>query len=332
MIAEKIKKLGFPILVMSLLTASPLYAQNKIVWQYSLSDIVPNTVYMVYSEEIIPARVKEATKGRLELVPLRGVVKSADVLDAVRDRRVDMGVQGAPHRADTALYDFAAVPGLAQYEILKAAHPDLEKIFEADMRSRFGLEMLGYGYWPRQMVLSKKPIATFEDLKGMKLRAHSVALQLVLRSAGAKPVAMPFGDVYVGLQRNTIEGAVSGMIAFSAVKWYENAKFTSSWPLGSANYVFIVNGDAWAELPDDLKPIVRKTVYDAGLETWQGALDEEQRTITVLKEAGVTHTVPSESDRAKLSAGAKPLLAAWKERAGAQSKAVLDVLNKHKIK
>ena len=143
---------------------------------------------------------------------------------------------------------------------------------------------------------------------------------------------MPFGDVYVGLQRNTIEGAVSGMVAFSAVKWYENAKFTSSWPLGSANYIFIVNSDAWAELPDDLKPIVKKTVYDAGLETWQGALDEEQRTITVLKEAGVIHTVPSESDRAKLSAGAKPLLAAWKKRAGAQSKAVLDVLNKHKIK
>ena len=93
MIAAKFKMAVFPILVMSLLTASPLYAKDKIVWQYSLSDIVPNTVYMIYSEEIIPARVKEATKGRLELVPLRGVVKSADVLDAVRDRRVDMGVQ-----------------------------------------------------------------------------------------------------------------------------------------------------------------------------------------------------------------------------------------------
>jgi TRAP-type C4-dicarboxylate transport system substrate-binding protein len=154
---------GSQVLAACLLASSPSYAEDPIVWQYSLSDIVPNTVYMIYAEEIIPKRVSEATNGKLEIVPHRGIVKSADVLDAVRDRRVDMGVQGANHRADTALYDFAAVPGLADYHQLKDLHGDLEKVFEADMRTRFGVEMLGFGYWPRQMVLSKQPIEKFGD-------------------------------------------------------------------------------------------------------------------------------------------------------------------------
>jgi TRAP-type C4-dicarboxylate transport system substrate-binding protein len=309
--------------------ASAAYAQNpaKTVWQYTLSDVVPNTVYMDYAEEIIPARIKQATGGRLEIIPHRSAVKSADVLDAVRDRRFDMGVQGANHRADMALFDFAAVPGLTRYEALGPVHDKLANIFQREMKAKFGVELLGFGYWPRQMILSSRKVETFKDLTGLKLRASSVSIQKVLAGTGATPVALPFSDVYVGIQRGTIDGAVSGAVAFSTAKWFENAKFSSEWPLGSANYFFIVNEDAWAELPQDLRDIVKKVVYDSAAETWKGALEEEGRGLEALKAGGVTHIIPIEAEAAKVSAVATPLIEDWRRRTAAAGDEVIKLVH-----
>jgi TRAP-type C4-dicarboxylate transport system substrate-binding protein len=308
-------------------TAVCAQAAKKTVWQYSLSDVVPNTVYMTYAEEIIPARVKEAPGGRLELVPHRSAVKSADVLDAVRDRRFDMGIQGTSHRADTTLYDFAAIPGLARYEALKPVHAELNAIFEREMKKRFDVELLGFGYWPRQMVLSSRKVEKYEDFGGLKLRAASVAIQKALAGARATPIALPFSDIYLGIQKGTIDGAISGAIAFSRAKWFENAKFSSQWPLGSSNYLFIVNKDSWADLPADLHPIVRKVVYEAALETWQGALDEEVQGLEALKAAGVTHTVPTASEVAKFSTNVAPLLDVWLKQTGKPGEEVLKLVH-----
>lgn len=318
--------ISLPALLTTLAMTATAHAADKIVWQYTLSDIVPNTVYMDYAEMIIPDRVKKATNGRLEIIPHRSAVKSADVLDAVRDRRFDMGVQGANHRADMALYDFAAVPGLTTYEAMHPVHDKLAAIFKKEMKAKFDIELIGFGYWPRQMILSNRKVEKYDDLKGLKLRAASVALQRTLASSGASPVAMPFSDVYIGIQKGTIDGAVSGAIAFSAAKWYENAKFSSLWPLGSANYYFIVNKDSWAELPADLREIVRKVVYDAAAETWKGALDEEKRGLDALKTGGAQHIVPPPSESAKMAAVAKPLVDAWRKQTGPAGDAVLSLV------
>jgi TRAP-type transport system periplasmic protein len=313
--------------IVLLTTAGTACAQEKIVWQHALSAVVPNTVYMVYAEEIIPQRIMEATNGRLEIIPHRAAVKNEDVLDAVRDRRFDIGVQGTSYRPDLALFDFAAVPGFADYEEIGPKHAELYDIFRAAASESFDVELLGFGYWPVQSIIANEQVATVEDLKGLKLRASSVGIQKVLADVGAAPVNMAFGDIYVGLQRGTIDGAVSGAVAFLSGKWYENAKFASAWPLGSTNYLFLVNKDAWAELPADLQEIVQKVIYDAALETWQGAANENKQAIADLEKHGVEYTEPDAAEREKVAQAAAPLIDEWLAKAGERGKQVYSLFH-----
>ena len=64
------------------------------------------------------------------------------------------------------------------------------------------------------LIARTKPIRSLDDLKGMRMRAPSAAQAKQLEVMGAVPVAMPITDVYPGLERGVIDGA---MVPFSTI-------------------------------------------------------------------------------------------------------------------
>ena len=53
-----------------------------------------------------------------------------------------------------------------------------------------------------------KPVATMEDLKGLRIRTPSPAVSEMLTQLGADPQGLPPGEVYENLQRGVIDGTV----------------------------------------------------------------------------------------------------------------------------
>ncbi len=64
------------------------------------------------------------------------------------------------------------------------------------------------------LISRAKPIRSLDDLKGMRMRAPSAAQARQLEVMGAVPVAMPITEVYPGLERGVIDGA---MVPFSTI-------------------------------------------------------------------------------------------------------------------
>lgn len=64
------------------------------------------------------------------------------------------------------------------------------------------------------LISRTKPIRSLDDLKGMRMRAPSAAQAKQLEVMGAVPVAMPITEVYPGLERGVIDGA---MVPFSTI-------------------------------------------------------------------------------------------------------------------
>lgn len=108
----------------------------------------------------------------------------------------------------------------------------------------------------------KKPVKNFQDMKGMKIRIPSRLNAAEVAAIGGVPTVMSSADVYMSLQRNTIQGAMSGLPSFYARKWYEGAKdILFIKPVG-VNFHIVANLTWFNSLPKDLQMII----MDAGKE------------------------------------------------------------------
>jgi len=109
--------------------------------------------------------------------------------------------------------------------------------------------------------MTKKPIATMTDLKGLKVRAPTRQTTRFLAALGATPVAMPVPQVSEALSKGVIDGAVVPYEVVPSVKIQEIARFHSETDPSepafyTATFMFVMNKDKYASLPPDLKKVI----------------------------------------------------------------------------
>lgn len=105
-----------------------------------------------------------------------------------------------------------------------------------------------------------KAIKSLEDLKGMRMRSPSAAQARQLAVMGATPVAMPITELYPGLERGVIDGA---MVPFSVIIDFrigEVAKtYTIPGPLfGRSSFLIAMNQKKFDSLSPKAKAAIDK--------------------------------------------------------------------------
>ena len=112
---------------------------------------------------------------------------------------------------------------------------------------------------PPVYIITKEPINSVEDFKGMKIRAPG-AYGKFLRNLGASPVSLAWSEIYTSLATGVIDGSIgSNLIDHRDGNHVEVAKYMYPLPLAGAQVLpIVVNRSAWRKLPDELKVAVRK--------------------------------------------------------------------------
>jgi TRAP-type C4-dicarboxylate transport system substrate-binding protein len=169
-------------------------------------------------------------------------------------------------------------------------------------------------YWigeystPASYVVTKKPIKSLDDFKGLKLRAVGANAKF-LRNLGGVAVSVSFGEVYTGLATGIFDGVVgSALMDLSDGKFYELVKYVYPLPVsGSINVPIIINMDEWKKLPDDLKFILELAVTKFNFDHRSILMVELSEKMKVMKAAGLKWSPdPSQADKAKwIEAGRK---------------------------
>ena len=119
------------------------------------------------------------------------------------------------------------------------------------------------------LMTRSKPIRSLDDLKGMRMRAPSAAQAKQLEVMGAVPIAMPITELYPGLERGVIDGA---MVPFSVILDFrlgEVAKtYTIPGPLfGRSSFLIAMNTKKYNSLsPKARAAIDRLSGRDLSLE------------------------------------------------------------------
>ncbi len=136
-----------------------------------------------------------------------------------------------------------------------------------------GVEFLTITPWSGLNVLSKKPLRTLADFKGIKIRTAGIQAAL-WKSVGASAVFIPSGEIYLSLQQGVVDAATWSNPAIDGLKLSEVTKYmVCGYPtppgssLSAGSGVLIANAKAFGKLPQDLQKVVQDCALKYGLLT-----------------------------------------------------------------
>jgi len=104
-------------------------------------------------------------------------------------------------------------------------------------------------------IMSKVPVRTLEDLKGLDLRASGGAAQ-ILAAWGANPVGMPMPATVEALQKGVVKGLFSSLEAMKDFKFAETCKYVTITDTVIYPFAVVMNMDSWNKLPQDVQQVM----------------------------------------------------------------------------
>jgi len=225
------KKFGIIALALLLiLLPSMLFAQAKPI-VLRLAETHPKGYPTEMGDEEFARLVKERSNGRIivEVYPGSQLGEEKAVIEQVQFGAIDM--------TRVSISPVAAfVPKLNAFQ-MPYLYRDSDHMWKV-LKGNIGMELLaslepfgfiGLGWFEagaRSFYNSKKPVYAPSDLKGMKIRVQESELMLgLVRSFGAIPTPMPYGEVYSGLQTGVVDGAENNPPSYYSASHYEVAKY-----------------------------------------------------------------------------------------------------------
>jgi len=180
---------------------------------------------------------------------------------------------------------------------------------------------------PAVYIITKKPINSIADFKGLKIRAPG-AYGKFLRNLGASPVSLAWSEIYTSLATGVIDGSIgSNMIDHRDGNHVEVASYMYRLPLAGAQVLpIVVNRRAWKKLPDDLKAAVRQATVLHAQAQLTNSKKWESEAVTEMEAKGLKWS-PQASEADK-KAWADAGLSLWDEYAAKDkySKQLIDIL------
>lgn len=163
------------------------------------------------------------------------------------------------------------------------------------------------------MTRTNKAYRSLDDLKGLRLRAPSAAQAKQIQAMGAVPIAAPITQVYPGLERGTMDGAMVPFTTILDFRLGEVAKgFTISGPIfGRSVFLIAMNKKKF----DGLSPSARQAIDRlSGRSLSLKATDTyikraEQAVQSVRGKADVVTLSQAEQDR--ISKVLRPIIDEW---------------------
>jgi tripartite ATP-independent transporter DctP family solute receptor len=183
-------------------------------------------------------------------------------------------------------------------------------------------KMWDLGY--RQITNSARPIATADDLKGLKLRVPGApALVSLFQALGVAPVSMQYGEIYTALQTKVVDGQENPLSQIDSGKFYEVQKYMSLTNHVWDGFWMIVNGNAWKRLPPDIQATVNKVFSEKALLQRADLVTLNNGLVDQLKSKGLVINSPdTDSFRAKLKEAG--FYANWKKQIGDEAWSLLE--------
>ena len=259
--------------------------------------------------ELVEAR----SGGRITVKRFPGGTLGGDVqtLAALQGGTVEMTTMNAGLLAGVAK-DFV----LVDLPFLFASPQEADAVMDGPVGQALAAKLpekglVGLGYWElgfRQLTNNRRPIATVEDIAGLKIRVVQAPIYIDLFNAlGANAVPMPFTELYTALETGAIDGQENPAPSILTAKLNEVQAYLTLTNHTYNPQIVLISGKFWDRLNADERRLLQEATLEA--RGYQRAVSREQagKAVEELKAEGMEVSELPPAEVAKFRAKAQPV-------------------------
>ena len=274
--------------------------------------------------EIVAA--KSGGKVKIEIYPAQQLGNIKEIMQGISMGTIDMAME-AESFMDAFDKDYTIFTTPFMFTREELVKSDFLNELREKVRKKTSIRTLpGFAFRPPvHLWTQKRQIMTPDELNGIKLRVwQSKALVDTWNSLGATAVPLPWGEVYMALSQNVVNGLVHNIVQVRDEKFNEQLQFCTKVDWLCLYDVTWIADTKWETLPADVQKILSEASKESAdwFVSYGQSLEAEAQ-----KECEKGGVVFKDADRSiwvKKASAAYPQL----EKAGLWSEGLLKKLGK----
>jgi C4-dicarboxylate-binding protein DctP len=176
-----------------------------------------------------------------------------------------------------------------------------------------------------QFFNSKRTLRVPDDFKGLKIRTFSSGTADTVTALGGTPVVISSSEMYMALQRGTVDGATTGMPAAVSRKIFEVQKYMTMANYTTAQFVVQANLKWWNALSDEQRDVLLKAGDEAAAWIRDAIADSELEAEKTIRDAGVEVTTLTPEERELFVKATEPVRTDFANKTGELGKKLIEM-------
>ena len=257
-----------------------------------MATALPSSHPLVKAMDTLKAKANEKSKGSvtIQIYPAGQLYNDKNMNDAIISGGIDMGL-------NTVGRWTTIVPAMDIFDVpfIFPSYEKVDKAIDSGLGEKLGAELLKKGVRPLiwadygfvQYANNKKLVKTPADFDGLKIRGYSKYSAETIKAMGASSVTMGSSEVYMGIQRGTIDGQTSGTTAMRDRKMYEVHKYLTVTNHASPEFIVAINEKSYSKLNADQKKALDAAALEVRDMIRANAKAEDLKALADLKAKGM---------------------------------------------
>jgi tripartite ATP-independent transporter DctP family solute receptor len=169
----------------------------------------------------------------------------------------------------------------------------------------------------RNLTNSKRPIATLQDLAGLKLRVMQNPVFLdVFAAMQANPVPLPFSELFTALETGAVDGQENPVNTIETSKFYEVQKYLTLTRHVYSPWIVLASKSWWDQLSADEQKILMDAAVESRDFQRKDSREQTAKALEALKEQGMQVVEPTPEEMAQFRAAAQPTIDKYAQQIG----------------
>ncbi len=297
--------------------AGPAQAKSKPI-EIVLSTYMPTSYgYIVTPLKHFAEAVEKESGGKVKFKFYHSgqLYKGKEEFAAVERGDIDMS-------APLDIYQTGIVPelGISNLPFMWSNPASLQKTLDAglwdlgikDKLLKHNMVVLGVAAGGPYQIYSKDfPVRLPKDLKGKKWGVSGSTASKAMELLGGTPTTMSSGELYLALQRGTIDGCTRPALTGLGRKLYEVVEHLSFTNMAYFCSFLTISKEKWDSLPGDVQEIMKKAAKKRDQEQLERVTAFLKEAIELYKEKGVKVHIPTQDELAKFKEKMIPVYEWW---------------------
>ncbi len=257
-----------------------------------MATALPSSHPLVKAMDVLKDKANEKSKGSvtIQIYPAGQLYNDKNMNDAIISGGIDMGLNTVGRWA-------TIVPAMDIFDVpfIFPSYEKVDKAIDSGLGEKLGNELMKKGVRPLiwadygfvQYANNKKLVKTPADFDGLKIRGYSKYSAETIKAMGASSVTMGSSEVYMGIQRGTIDGQTSGTTAMRDRKMYEVHKYLTVTNHASPEFIVAINEKSYSKLNADQKKALDAAALEVRDMIRANAKAEDLKALADLKAKGM---------------------------------------------